>query len=525
MPTAHPLSSHYLVCFIWNEPALSYPAIATADLTLVIDIGKSHAKLLWVDAQGVVVERQSHDNRSVMSPMGYPALDIEGLTHWMRECLVNSVATRRCGRVITSTHGAAFVALGDNGLAWAPLDYEFDGYAAEPAELAQAYLHARDDFSFTLSPDLPAGLNAARQFYWLQRTHPEAWAKTRCLLPYPQYWAWWLSGVASSEVSSLGCHTQLWSVQNQQFSRLAQVQGWANLFAPVKPAWQVLGCVRPGLADALGLPRDCVVHVGVHDSNACLARYLQPASHTTQQTTGVPSHSLTLVSSGTWTVVMAPAAPVDSLQAERDMLGNVSVLGQPTPTARFMGGREFSVLLDGAAADLGSVRDLSRLVATRTLALPAFASQGGPFMTRQGYVSHEGLRCELQALAAAERSALAALYCAQMTAWLVECLRPEAPAELANADRTLVVEGPLAANRLYMGVLQTLLGHYACFASVDELEGTARGAWMLTRWDEARSAMPSFLRAAEPVQVAGLCEYHRRWTEMLTTLQPVITNP
>ena len=512
---------------------MSYPDIATADLTLVIDIGKSHAKLLWVDDQGTVVEKQSHDNHSVMSSMGYPALDIEGLTHWMRESLVNSVATRRCGRVITSTHGAAFVALGDHGLAWAPLDYEFDGFATASSELANTYLHERDDFAVTLSPDLPAGLNAARQLYWLQHAHPDTWAKTRCLLPYPQYWAWWLSGVASSEVSSLGCHTQLWSVQRQQFSRLAQFQGWADLFAPLKPAWQVLGCVRPELADSIGLPRDCAVHVGVHDSNACLARYLQPVSGAAQESASGTVQNLTLVSSGTWTVVMAPAAPVGSLQAERDMLGNVSVLGQPTPTARFMGGREFSVLLDGAAADLGSGHNLSQLVATQTMALPAFASQGGPFMMHEGYVMRGGRRCERQELAAAERSALAALYCAQMTAWLVECLRPEAPTEWASVDRVLVVEGPLATNRLYMGTLQSLLGHYACFASVDELEGTARGAWMLTRWGESHDAsaaaggvtMPSFLRAAEPMQIAGLREYHQHWTEKVATLVPSITSP
>lgn len=55
------------------------------DLTLVIDIGKSHAKLLWVDDHGMVVDRRSRDNRSVQSPLGYPALDIAGLTDWMQQ--------------------------------------------------------------------------------------------------------------------------------------------------------------------------------------------------------------------------------------------------------------------------------------------------------------------------------------------------------------------------------------------------------------------------------------------------------
>ena len=487
------------------------------DLTLVIDIGKSHAKLLWVDDHGMVVDRRSRDNRSVQSPLGYPALDIAGLTDWMQQVLISSSVTHRCKRVMTCTHGAAFVALGDEGLAWDPIDYEFDGFASAPPEMAPDYLYLRDDFSSTLAPDLPAGLNAGRQLYWLQHTRADAWAKTRCLLPYPQYWAWWLCGVASSEVSSLGCHTQLWSVKEQRFSDLAQSQGWAALFAPLKPAWQVLGRVRPQLADALGLPRDCQVHVGVHDSNACLARYLS-------------SPSLTLVSSGTWTVLMAPAAPIDSLQAGRDMLGNVSVLGQPTPTARFMGGREFSALLDGAPADLGTEQDLHHLLQTQTFAIPSFAHQGGPFMAQQGYVLREGQLCELQAIKVAGRSALAALYCAQMTAWLVRCLRPETSDDPATGSRMLVVEGPLARNQLYMGVLQSLLGSYTCFASVDELEGTARGAWLLSRWSggshvSSAPDTPSFLQAVRPSNMSGLHEYHQRWVALVAGLTSAARRP
>jgi sugar (pentulose or hexulose) kinase len=502
-------------------------ALPVPDLTLVIDIGKSHAKLLLVDADGQVVERHGRSNAPVVSPLGYPALDIAGLTQWMSAALAASQHTQHCGRAIVSTHGAAFVALGDDGLAWAPLDYEFEGCTQPGSALDVAYRQACDPFAVTFSPDLPMGLNAARQLYWLQHVHPKAWAATRTLLPYPQYWAWWLCGVASSEVSSLGCHTQLWSVRTGQFSGLAQAQGWAALFAPLQSAWQVLGPVHPQLADSLGLPRSCQVHVGVHDSNACLARYL-----------GFPSkaHSLTLVSSGTWTVLMAPDAPTTTLQAELDMLGNVSVLGQPTPTARFMGGREFSALLDGAPADLGTERDLQQLVQAQTFAMPAFANQGGPFMAQQGHVLRRGQPCELQVLTGAGRSALAALYCAQMTAWLVQCLRPETPGEKDEpdesgaADRRLVVEGPLASNQLYMGVLQSLLDNYTCLASVDEMEGTARGAWLLSRWsgESHASGAPdtsSFLQAVRPLNISGLHEYHQRWVGLVAGLTSAARRP
>ncbi len=463
------------------------------DLTLVIDIGKSHAKLLLVDDFGAVLEQHGRKNAPVAAPLGYSALDIAGLTGWICTTLAASALTRRCARVVTSTHGAAFVAITADAVAWPPLDYECDTFAQQTSALHHAYQSQRDGFDTTYAPDLPVGLNAARQLYWLQHTHPATWARTQTLLPYPQYWAWWLSGVAASEVSSLGCHTQLWSPDRQDFSPLAKAQGWAEKFAPLAPAWQVLGCVRPALADALGLPHSCEIHVGVHDSNACLARYLSSTAE------------LTVVSSGTWTVLMAPDAPTATLDAQRDMLCNVNVRGQATPTARFMGGREFAALLDGAPADLGTLEDAESLLRSHTSALPSFAPQGGPFMHHTGEVLRAGQSIALQTLTPAERSALAALYCAQVTAWLVVQLRPGA------TESTVVVEGPLAHNHLYLGLLQALLPGHTCYASIDAMEGTARGAWMLARWDQPTASQ--YLLAAPAYRLDGLREYHAEWLE------------
>ena len=216
------------------------------ELTLVIDIGKSHAKLLMVDASGAVVERHGRDNISVQSPLGYPALDVHGLEAWMAQTLRGSINTARCGRAIASTHGAAIVALDEEGLAWEPLDYEFDCLAQHPL-MAHAFEDAADHFAHTLSPDLPTGLNAARQLFYMEYLQPSAWLRTRCLLPYPQYWAWRLCGQRASEVSSLGCHTHLWHPQSGSFSNLAKTKGWDVLFAPLRSAWEVLGTVSPAI--------------------------------------------------------------------------------------------------------------------------------------------------------------------------------------------------------------------------------------------------------------------------------------
>ena len=424
------------------------------DCSAVLDVGKTHVKLRVFDAAGHVVEQRDRPNRGVGSPQGYTALDTAGIEAWLWDSLASLAHRARIGHLIVTTHGAAFAALDDDGLVLPMVDYEFDAYAGQ----REAYALAVGDLRETLSPHLPLGLNAARPLYWQAREFPTAFACAHTLLPYPQYWAWRLSGIAASEVSSLGCHTHLWSPASRSWARLVHREGWARHFAPIRAAWDVLGPLRPELAQRLGLPRGCVVHTGVHDSNACLARYLRrwPA--------------MTLVTSGTWTVVMACGGRTDALDLSSDMLANVSVAQDPVPTARFMGGRDHEALRAGASPDDARASLVQMLNEESIRALP---TPGGP------QVLHGDLDITSQlaeALSAAERATLASLYCAQMVASRVQLLGAPSP---------LVIEGPLARNAVFLDCLSALLPGHDCSAAADEVEGTARGAWELMHWNEA----------------------------------------
>jgi hypothetical protein len=77
-----------------------------------------------------------------------------------------------------------------------------------------------------------------------------------------------------------------------------------------------------------------------------------------------------------------------------------------------------------------------------------------------------------------------------------------------------VVEGPFARNLVYTGTLAALREPAVVQVSTDELEGTARGAWMLTRWTEpAISATPT--SAVVEADTAGLIALHQRWLATL----------
>jgi sugar (pentulose or hexulose) kinase len=306
--------------------------------------------------------------------------------------------------------------------------------------------------------------------------------------------------VAASEVSSLGCHTHLWSPAAQRPAAWAQRAGIADLLAPLRPAWEVLGPVKPDLAARLQLPATCQVHVGVHDSNACLARHLHAVPHGT------------VVSTGTWCVVMAPGGSAGALAPERDELVNVSVEGGAVPTARFMGGREFAALCDGADPALATLAALDELLAQGWAATPSFA-EAGPYQGQQGRVWQHGLvqPAGAQAVPAHLRPALAALYCADITAELVASL---ASGDAASAP--VVVEGPLAGNVVYNTALSAWLAGRRVLRSTDALEGTARGAWMLADWP-ARARLSGWYEAL-PVVGPDLRQRLHRYQDQRTAL-------
>ena len=312
----------------------------------VVDIGKTRSKLgLWA-RDGRRLDERDHLNAG---PADDPArLDLSGIEAWLKRALAELARVAQITAIVPVGHGAAGVLMdGDRPLA--ALDYE----AEPPAEVAAAYDALRDPFEATLSPRLPGGLNLGAQLFWLEKLYPDIWPRDGQALLWAQYWAWVLCGERASEVTSLGCHTDLWRPLERRFSELASGRGWARRLGPLRPAADVLGPVRPALAAELGLPRTCRVHCGLHDSNAAL--------HAARGRPELAGGPFSVVSTGTWVVSMAVggAGPATYDPAE-DMLANVDVDGRPVPTARFMGGRDYEAWMGDALGEPGDAALLFR---------------------------------------------------------------------------------------------------------------------------------------------------------------------
>jgi sugar (pentulose or hexulose) kinase len=187
----------------------------------------------------------------------------------------------------------------------------------------------RPPFAETGSPRLPLGLNVGAQLHWLLATLPGLSDRMAQVVTYTQFWAGRLSGVWRCEATSLGAHTDLWAPWAGGFSALPARLGLADRLAPPAHPGDVLGPVLPAVARATGLRSGTPVHCGIHDSNAALLPHLVSRAA-----------PFAVVSTGTWVICMAVGGRPLPLDPARDTLANVDAFGRPTPSARFMGGRD-----------------------------------------------------------------------------------------------------------------------------------------------------------------------------------------
>ena len=447
--------------------------------TLIIDVGKSNAKLLLSDAA---------DGRVVWSaerPAGAPPyrrevgcdeLDVEGIERWILGCLADAAEAGASegspiDTVVPIGHGAAMVLLDGSGALLAAPDYEDPRLGV----LAQEYERLRDPFAATFSPRLPNGLNLGLQLMHLQRQAPALWSRTAVVLPWPQYWAWRLCGVAASELTSLGCHTDLWRPGEARFSDLAERQGWTRLFAPLRRADAVLGMATA----SLGLGRECRVLCGMHDSSASFHALRGSAQ--------------TVISSGTWTIAMTGGGAVGRLREERDMLANLDLDGEPVAVARAMGGREYAAIA-GHASVAPTQAALREVLRTGAMALPSFAQESGPFRGRSGRVLGE------ETLGPEGRAALATLYVALLADEMLDLL---------GVSGSVMIDGPLAANALFGPVLQALRPTDAVTTSGSR-DGVVIAANALAH-GRRQPCAPG--HAVERLRLDGLEQHRTRWRE------------
>lgn len=454
--------------------------------TVVLDVGKTLAKATLWDEEGTCVVNRSRPNKQPIIGGGL-TLDVGGIEGWLEGTLKDFAKLGPVAAIIPVAHGAGAAIIRNNRLQCAPIDYEWRGSSVDRV----TYNMQRDPFCATGSPALPAGLNLGMQLHWLESLRSSDF-RSGAILPWAQYWGWLLSGVSASELTSLGCHTDLWRPFDRRPSDLAVRRGWAERLAPVRPANSILGTLTPEWVNRTGLSARVEIYCGLHDSNAAL---LAARSHAELQ-----GRDATVLSTGTWFVAMRTPikgqADIPELPETRDCLVNVDATGAPVPSSRFMGGRELELItgnevsmIDARRAQKAQDTQAVESVERGEMLLPSPIRGVGPFP----YAPKRSTQ------ASAAQTTVAHLYAA---------LVADVSLDLIGSRDTLLIDGRFSQAPVFVQALARLRPETAVLVSNDE-NGVAKGALQLVRPIE-RPATP--LERVTPLPV-DMTRYRARWRE------------
>ncbi len=288
----------------------------------IFDVGKTNKKLLLFDEQYKLVFEESSPFEEIKDEDGFPCEDVNALTDWIKNSFkaILSHNEFEVKAVNFSAYGASFVYLDEKGKVLLPLYNYLKPYPEHlQKQFYQTYGGESQFAKQTASPVL-GSLNSGMQVYRIKYEKPELFSKIKYALHLPQYLSYILGGVAATDITSIGCHTNLWHFQSNKYHPWVKEEGIEEKFAPLKDGTTIAGTNGK-------IP----VGIGLHDSSAALIPYLSAFTE-----------PFMLLSTGTWCISLNPFNNhfLTDYELHQDCLSYLSFKGNPVKAARLFAGYE-----------------------------------------------------------------------------------------------------------------------------------------------------------------------------------------
>ncbi|MEO6722680.1 MAG: FGGY family carbohydrate kinase [Ferruginibacter sp.] len=291
----------------------------------IFDVGKTNKKLFLFNRQYEIVFEKTAKFNETVDEDGDPCENLESLRSSVFDSLKEVLGMKEyCIKAVNfSAYGASFVYINEAGEPLTPLYNYLKEY---PEHLRQQFYETYGgeiNFAHLTASPVLGSLNSAMQLYRIKYERPGLFKKIKYALHLPQYLSFLISGVPCSDITSIGCHTNLWNFRENTYHQWVTTEGITEKLAPVLPANEVLPAALPGSKFFVG--------IGLHDSSAALIPYIVNFQE-----------PFVLISTGTWCISLNPFnnEPLTTEELKNDCLSYMTFESKPVKASRLFAGYE-----------------------------------------------------------------------------------------------------------------------------------------------------------------------------------------
>lgn len=429
----------------------------------VFDIGKTNKKLFLFDEQVRIVFEHSVRFAEINDEDGFPCEDLESLRNFIFDSLRKILKDPKFEilGVNFSSYGASLVNLDAFGKPLTPLYNYLKPYPDKLLEQFYANYVGKVEFAKQTASPVLGSLNSGMQLYRIKYERPELLQKIKYVLHLPQYLSYLLSGKTYSDITSIGCHTNLWDFEKNDYHRWLREEGLLDKLAELIPSDTVLEAEFEAQPIKIG--------IGLHDSSSALIPYLINFKE-----------SFVLISTGTWCISLNPfnSSPLTKEELEADCLCYLQYQGKPVKASRLFAGHEHEVELNRIAKYYGWNKSRYETMAFD----PAFLK----------YLKAEK---NTQAFSDMNLSSFASDTEAYHRLMIQIIIKQKKSSDLVIKDssvKRIFVDGGFSNNAIYMNLLSYVFPEMEIFAA-SMAQATAMGAALAIHKSIFDKALPSDL--------------------------------
>jgi len=313
----------------------------------ILDVGKTNKKLLLFDQSYQLVYEKSDRMEETVDEDGFACEDLASLTSSALELIKSSLHLEEfeVKAINFTAYGASFVYIDGDGKTLTPLYNYLKPYPEEIQHQFYAQYGGEKAFSRCTASPVLGSLNSGMQVLRIKREQPEIFDRIAFALHLPQYLSYIFTDLPVTDITSIGCHTNLWDFTKKTYHAWVQNEGIATVLAPIIPSTHVEEINIEGQSLSCG--------IGLHDSSSALIPYLICFNN-----------PFVLVSTGTWSICLNPFdhVPLTDEELEKDSLCYLQYTGEPVKASRLFLGNAHEKGAERIAAHYANTADFYKAI-------------------------------------------------------------------------------------------------------------------------------------------------------------------